>query len=120
MKLYNFARLINKYSVTFCLHRIQGAFVGGKWEQGGETVQEMRGAIVPMSDRKAYSSGGTYTTKDRELYLLSPLEAPLSALRVVYKGNTYNVEEGRIYEDYADVAVYTLKWVSSMEVNNHD
>jgi len=119
MKLYNFTRLIRKYSVTFCLHRIQGAYVGGKWEKGGETVQEMRGAIVPMGDRKIYSSGGTYTSKDRELYLMRPLEAPLSDLRVVYKGNTYTVEVGRIYEDYADVAVYTLKWVGT-EVNDHD
>lgn len=119
MKLYNFARLIRKYSVTFCLHRTQGGFIGGKWEDGGEIVTEMRGAIVPLSEKKIYGSGGTYSTQDRELYLTKPLTAPLSALKVVYNTNTYAVEEGRNFEDYADVAVYTLKWLSK-EVSEHD
>ena len=112
MKLYNFTRLVQKYSVPFCLHRKQGSYVAGKWEDGGEIVRSMRGAIVPMRDSKVYSSGGTYTAQDRELYLLKPLEAPLSEYEVVYKGNAYKVEEGRNFEDYADVAVYVLKWVS--------
>lgn len=119
MKLYNFTRLISKYSVAFCLHRTKGGYVGGKWEAGSEIVSQMRGAIVPLSDRKVYGSGGTYTTQDRELYLTTPLQAPLSEYRVVYNGNYYAVEEGRNYEDYADVAVYILKWVSK-EVSEHD
>lgn len=112
MKLYNFSRLINKYSVEFCLHRTQGGYVAGKWEQGGEQVKRMRGAIVPLSDRKIYDSGGTYTARDRELYLTTPIKPPLSDFKVVYKGNAYSVEDARNFEDYADVAVYTLKWVS--------
>lgn len=119
MKLYNFTRLINKYSVPFCLHRSQGRYVAGKWEEGGEIVQNMRGAIVPISDRKVYDSGGTYTTKDRELYLLSPLEGDLSEYRVVYNGNYYAVEAGRSFEDYADVTIYTLKY-QSKKVKEHD
>lgn len=113
MKLYNFSRLINKYSVSFTLKRVQdGHFDAGKWVNGAETVTELTGAIAPMNERKIYGSGGAYSTQDRELYLSKPLEAPLSALKVVYKGNTYTVEEGRNFEDYADVAVYILKWVS--------
>ena len=119
MKLYNFTRLINKYSVPFCLHRSQGSYVGGKWVQGGEVVTPMRGAIVPVSERKVYDSGGTYTTQDRELYLLKPLEAPLSQYRVVYKGNVYAVENGRNFEDYADASMYDLKW-QSKKVSEHD
>ena len=118
MKLYNFTRLINKYSVSFCLHRNQGSYVSGKWVQGGEVVTQMRGAIVPISDRKVYDSGGTYTAQDRELYLSKPLEAPLSDYRVVYKGNVYAVENGRNFEDYADVAVYDLKY-QSKKVSEH-
>ena len=112
MKLYNFHRLIKKYSVTFCLHRTQGEYVSGKWEKGGEIVKEMQGAIVPVSDRKIYGSGGTYTEQDRELYITSKLPEPLSDLKVVYKDNEYAVEYGSNFEDYADAAVYTLKWVS--------
>jgi hypothetical protein len=119
MKLYNFKRLINKYSVTFCLHHMQGGYVGGKWEQGGERVESMSGAIVPIRDRKIYGSGGTYTEQDRELYVLKTLKAPLSDYKVVYKGNAYSVEDGRNFEDYADVMVYTLKWMSKV-VTDHD
>ena len=115
MKLYNFKRLIKKYSVTFCLHKIQGEYVGGKWEQGGEIVREMQGAIVPMSDRKIYGSGGTYTEQDRELYVSTPIGTPLSDFRVVHKGSVYTLEESRNFEDYADAAVYTLKWVSKYD-----
>ena len=112
MKLYNFTRLIRKYSVPFCLHRKQGDYVAGKWTESGEAKQEMRGAIVPMSDRKIYDSGGTYTTQDRELYLTKRLECDLSEYQVEYNGNTYTVEEQQNFEDYADVAVYALKAVS--------
>ena len=110
MKLYNFKRLIEKYSVTFSLIREAGGkYVGGKYVKGEAVTEEMRGAIVPMSDSKVYGSGGTYTTKDRELYLTKPLTGSLSEYRVSHKGELYAVESGRNYEDYADVSVYVLK-----------
>ena len=113
MKLYNFTRLIRRYSVEFCLHKQQGEYVGGKWEVGGEVVEKMRGAIVPMSDRKIYGSGGTYTQGDRELYITKPLTGNLSDFKVIYKGITFGVEESRNYGDYADVYVYVLKRVEA-------
>lgn len=116
MKLYNFKRLIQKYSVDFTLVRISGGeIVSGKWEHRGEERTEMRGAIVPMGERKIYSSGGAYTAQDRELYLTKPLKGALSDFRVVQGVNTYSVENCRDFESYADVAVYTLKWVSKSD-----
>lgn len=112
MKIYSFNRLIRKYSVNFILHTSQGKFVSGKWEKTDDSTVEMSGAIVPMSDKKIYSSGGVYTAQDRELYLTTPLKGSLSDFKVVYKENIYTVEESRDFEDYADVAVYALKWVS--------
>lgn len=112
MKLYDFSRLIRKYSVSFCLHRTQGQYVAGKWEQGGEIVKEMRGAIVPLSDAKIYQSGGTYDKNDRELYMMEPLPEPLSEWKLHYKGKVYTIETGRDFADYADVAIYNLKAVS--------
>lgn len=113
MRMYNFKRLIEKYSVTFCLHKTQGGYVAGKWEESGTIVKSMKGAIVPMSDRKIYQSGGTYTQQDRELYLSEALRGDLSQLKVDYKQNTYTVEESRDYGDYADVAVYVLRRVDA-------
>lgn len=116
MKHYNFKRLINKYSVDFVLYReTEGKYISGKWVAGNKEQISMRGAIVPMSEKKIYSSGGTYTADDRELYVLKPLELPLSDLKVVYKGNAYAVEQGRNFEEYADVAIYNLKWVGVVQ-----
>ena len=112
MKLYDFTRLIEKYSVTFCLHKTQGAIVAGKWVEGGKIVKEMRGAIVPMSDRKIHQSGGTYDQNDRELYVSEALEAPLSDWTLVYKDMTFTVSDGRDFSDYANAAVYNLKRVN--------
>lgn len=113
MKLYNFSRLINKYSVTFSLVKAGGKYVSGKWVKGEPIVKEMRGAIVPISDTKIYQSGGTYDKNDRELYMMQPLPEPLSDWKVVYKDKEYTVEAGKDFADYADVAVYTLKAVST-------
>ena len=113
MKLYNFKRLIDKYATSFQLIRESGGkYVGGKWTAGNKVTEEWRGAIVPMSDAKVYGSGGTYTTKDRELYLTKPLTGSLSEYRVIHKDDEFAVENGRNYEDYADVAVYVLKYQS--------
>ena len=116
MKLYDFTRLISKYSVSFLLrHTSKGKYVSGKWVPGEEIIEEMQGAIVPISDRKVYDSGGTYTTMDRELYILQPLPDPLSEYYVIYKENVYAVETGRNFSDYADAMIYTLKYQSKKE-----
>ena len=106
MKLYNFMRLITKYSVTFHLHKsAEGKYEAGKWVKDEPEITEMNGAIVPINERKIYDSGGTYSTQDRELYVITPLPMPLSELSVVYNGNKYSVEESKNFEDYADVAI---------------
>lgn len=113
MQLYNFKRLISKYSVTAQLHTKQGSYVAGKWVENDDNVQEVHGAIVPISDRKIYQSGGTLTQNDREWYLSEALTGSLSDFKVVYDGNKYTVEESRDYTDYANVAVYVLKRVET-------
>lgn len=114
MKLYNFARLINKYSTSFhFLVKTDGHFdERGRWVEGEPVMQDATGAIIPMADSKVRQSGGQYTTKDRELYMLRPIPRALMQSNVCYKGNLYSIEQETNYEDYADVVVYVLKWVS--------
>lgn len=113
MKLYNFARLIKKYSVSFhFVVKAEGHYDSGKWVPGEEIMQPATGAIVPMSDSKIRQSGGVYTSKDRELYMMQPIPLALQSAKVCYKGNLYSIESETNFEDYADVAVYSLKWVS--------
>lgn len=113
MKFYNFNRLIDKYSVNFTfVSRGDGEYVGGQWVKGNEIKKTCKGAIVPLSDQKIYQSGGTYTSRDRQLYTKTKLFDALNESKVVYKNNLYSIESEVDYDDYADVYVYTLKWVS--------
>lgn len=115
-KLYNFTRLIKKYSVNFTLVIPgEGKYIGGKYTEGEAEEVSMSGAIIPMSESKVYQSGGTYTSKDRQLYMLSPVEKALEGGKVKYDGNIYSIETETDYKDYCDAAVYNLKWVSSFD-----
>lgn len=114
-KLYNFDRLIDKYSVDFTLvSTAEGGFVDGKYVAGEATETPCRGAIVPMSERKIYQSGGSYTDKDKQLYMRTAIPAPLKLTKVRYKNNNYNIEQVTDYDDYADAYIYTLKWVGAV------
>ena len=113
MKLYNFTRLIQKYSTRFYfLTQTKGHYESGKWVEGEPIMQEATGAIVPMSESRIRQSGGVYTSKDRQLYMLQPIPKALQGTKVCYQDCVYSVEAETDYRDYADVAVYTLKWVS--------
>lgn len=113
-KLYNFVRLINKYSNTFeLITESEGAYVNGKWQAGLATVTEMEGAIIPLSESKIYQSGGTLKKTDRQLYTTTPI-TDLNA-KIRYKGKTYSIEEDTNWEDYADAYFYILKWVNSFD-----
>lgn len=112
-KLYDFTRLIRKYSNVFeVISSENGEYVDGKYQAGLSTVIEMTGAIIPMTERKIYQSGGTLKSTDRQLYTLTLLP---KNCKVRYKNNVYSVEEETNYEDYADVYVYVLKWVSNFD-----
>lgn len=113
--MYNFTDLIRRHSVAFELvSKSGGSYVGGKWQSGSETVSGRSGAIVPMSEYKVYQSGGTYTTKDCNLYMTTPILEPLKEAQVRYKGNLYNIEQSKDYSDYSADYVYLLRWVSSL------
>lgn len=114
-KLYNFDRLIDKYSVDFTLITISGgSYVGGKYVGSTETETLCRGAIDPISDSKIYQSGGVLTTKDRQLYMRTPIEKSLTDSKIRFKGNVYKIEQDTNYDDYANAYIYMLKWVEKL------
>ena len=67
---FDFTRLLKKYSVACQLIRETGGgkYEGGNWvpDPSGEP-ETIQGALIPITDRKIYQSGGTYTAQDREL-----------------------------------------------------
>ena len=114
-KLYNFDRLIDKYSVDFTLVSVsEGSYVGGKYVEGTKTETLCRGAVVPVSDSKIYQSGGVITAKDRQLYMKKPVEKSLTGSKIKFRGNVYKIEQETNYDDYANVCIYMLKWVEKL------
>ena len=103
MERYNFVDLIRRHSVPFeVLTYTEGGYdARGKYQQGTETISNHFGAILPMTDSKIYESGGTYTTKDRTLYMSTPLPQPMKNLKVRYDGMTYKVESTQDFSDYS-------------------
>lgn len=115
-KLYDFTRLIAKYSTTFqVISASKGEYVDGVYQSGTETITNAVGAIVPMAERKVYQSGGSYTQKDRSLYMSTEITVHLKDTRIRYKDNIYSIEEDTDWSEYADTHVYVLKWVSRFD-----
>lgn len=115
--VYRFDRLIKKYSVNCKLHAetAGGSYVGGEWvPESAPATQDITGAIIPMTERKIYQSGGTYTEQDREF--ITKLEIPLEPARyIVYKGAKYHMQGNTDYSDYAGFYAYNLKRVGAFD-----
>lgn len=109
---YNFTDLIRRHSVPFeVVSYTKGSYIGGHYQKGTEGVVQRFGAILPMTDNKIYQSGGTYSTKDRMLYISNPIEGKFDTLKVRYDGSLYSIEAAQEFTDYSDAYIYTLKWV---------
>lgn len=110
MKLYNFTRLINKYSTVFKLIvPSEGQYEGGIYVEGNSATPSCTGAIIPLSRRKVYQLGGNYTTQDKELYMATPIDKALLGSKVLYKDEYYGIEEATDYSDFGDIYHYILR-----------
>lgn len=114
---FNFDRLIKKYSVDCQLlsESSLGSYIGGEWiPDETPPMQNITGAVIPMTDRKIYQSGGTYTEHDREF--ITKAEIPLEPTHyILYKGMKYQVEENTDYSNYAGFYAYNLKRVNAFD-----
>lgn len=114
--VYSFKRLINKYSVPFTLEVTGSGYRDdlGEWQSGVSVSTEETGAIIPLTQRQIYQSGGALTEKDRTLFISRSVPIPLKS-KIHYKGDTYHVEARIPFEDYADFNSYSLKHVSAFD-----
>lgn len=116
MQLYNFDRLIERYSTLYTLiTKTEGKYVDGIWEEGVETKTVMSGAILPLNIRKVYASNGAYTTSDRTLYSKEALGLPLDDVRIIHEGVTFKVEIDVDAMGLGGFMAYTLKAVSKYD-----
>ena len=93
MSYFDFNRLIDKYSASFTLRvPSEGSYVGGQYEVT-YSEKELTGAIIGLSMRKVYQSGGYLTSQDRHLYIKEPVDCALEGAIVVFDGNEFSIEE---------------------------
>lgn len=112
--MYNFKRLIKKYSktppkrLTVTGDGYYDYENGGEWVPATGTWSEFEGAIVPMnSDDLEYRENNPYTSQDRKLYTY--VDIPLNE-KIQHRGNEYTVQERIDYSEYdTDLRIYYLR-----------
>jgi hypothetical protein len=119
MKLFEFKRLIERFTVPFILERPMVSDEEREWDNKGKEIpkaliepENAKGALIPLQERTIYKSGGALTEADRQLYSLDHTIPKKS--RITYKGVTYSVENKTPHEDYADFSLYPLKAVTTL------
>lgn len=113
--MYDFNRLIEKYSASFLFKGVSdGHYEGGIFVPSDVDPTPMMGAIVPIKSQKIYQSGGTLTSKDKQLFCSTQLVGSLDGAKIIYKGDSFSIETDTDYTDYAEVCVYLLKWISGV------
>lgn len=111
-KHFEFADFVEEFKVPFVAYEKTGGsrLPNGEWVGGTETTVPKEGIILPLSeDDLKYVANGTYTEKDRKIYIVTPLAINM---RVEYKGQIYTIQNSKPYEDYADVYIYYARGAS--------
>lgn len=118
--LYNFERLINKYSVVCQLVTIsEGSWKAGVWQEGVTTTKDIEGAVVPISEKRINNSGGDYKQGDCEFITLQPIEIN-SNTYLVHNNKKYKLQDSTDYSDYADFNIYVARRVSAFDTASTD
>lgn len=115
MRLFNFDRLIRKYSTEFTITQTSGSYIAGKWVSTDGATETRMGALMPLSKAVLMSYGGQYTSSDRRLYVLSKLPEDYDLYRVVVNGSRYKVDRMTDDGDLGGFYSYTLKAVSKFD-----
>ena len=106
--MYNFKRLISKYSKlhVYYLEEAEGYHdptQGGKWIPGVITEVEIEGAIIPLSNEDLrFDEGGTYMQSDRKLYCYKEM---VKGTKIKHDSKNYTILEGKTYKDF-DIGLY--------------
>lgn len=109
--MYNFKRLIKKYSkIKPSLKTISDGYRdyenGGVWVDGIVTFEEFEGAVLPLGEKLIFDNSG-YTIDDMKLYTYANIK---DNKIVKFKDREYTTMEYKGYEDYdIGLKVFILK-----------
>lgn len=109
-KQFEFADFVDEFKVEFTVFTESEGYWNdaGDWIPGGETVTQMVGIMLPLTDNDLkYAENGTYSVKDKKIYTTEQLQL---GQKVAYQGNKYTVQNFKDYSAYADVYIYIARW----------
>lgn len=122
MLLYNFSSLIKKYSSRFTAITLVCGYYndGGDWVADGEERIGLEGAIISFKESKTYRSEGAYSSKDKRLFTLEPIDSKLCGMKVTYNGEIFSIEDSTENAKFTGVYAYTMKYVSAFKDKSPD
>ena len=111
-KQFEFADFIEEFQVEFTAYNPSGKSGWNRetmeYEENTIVPAQMVGIILPLSeDELRYAPQGTYSVKDKKLYVLEPLTLQQE---IEYKSDRYVIQSFKDYSDYADVYIYYAAW----------
>lgn len=110
-KPFEFADFVDEFKVPFFIleESSGGQWVDGEWVPNTGNDEALKeGIILPLSeDDRKYAENGTYTTKEKKLYVTFPIE---EGTKIRYKDDEYTVQSFKDYSEYADVYIYLMRW----------
>ena len=107
--MIRFASILRRYSRPCTLIRIETKWVVGEAVKI-ETKTPMTMPILPLDAKLLQTEGGRYTTDDRAIYSLTPLN---KGDIIEYKSGRYTVDQETDYSEYADFNKYIAERVST-------
>lgn len=114
MAYFDFSNLIRKYMTSFTALIPADGYKDnrGVWVAGEPTERTLHGAIISMRESRLIRSQGVYTSQDRALYMLEPLEKALDAVFIIHDGRKYSIASELENAEFTGVYAYVLKYVS--------
>lgn len=115
MKRNTFNRLIQKNELEIQLiYKEEGSYIDGEYVDGSSVVEKRKAVITPISERKAYDSGGSYTTQDFQLISATEINLEKNPV-ILHQGKLYQLEPDGSYSNYVDVYNYIMKRVDNFD-----
>lgn len=113
MSMYNFTRLINKYSGPVTAYiKGEGSWLNGKWVDCIETPVTRQAALIPFDIKTMTQLGGLVTNGDVQLYSLIPF---MQGDKIEKDGDKYKVDTSANFKPFGDFYRYIAKGVSSFD-----
>lgn len=113
MTIYNFERLIKKYSGPITVHiKTEGQWVNGKWVEGEEKTETRYAALIPFDIKTMAQLGGLVTNADVQLFSLAPFQ---HGDKIEKNGHKYIVDTSADFTQFGNFYRYIAKGVSSFD-----